>query len=322
MGAVVVVGQLRLPAAHAVDERHAEPIVGRPQIAVVLRVETHERRPLDLHLEALRMHHRIGAVPQDRRAASEGRIPERPLLTPGDEDVWIRSLVHHAADPRLLGPRQVARVDEVVGEHLPEPWPRRPEVGELLGKRPVGHEAVVGARRHLLVGHVEHDRALWARWRQGLHAGLGQRIAGYDRGLRGKGMRRGEGVRHRQFGGRCIRLADRGRRAGEHAGEEHDAENRSLHDTPTRLFRHAAPHGKTPSRREKSVVARPRDYCENPTGTVGNVPPIDTLKSSSAVDSPPDRRRPTLPRRGLRKVGQSRISAPLSNPPRRTKPPT
>ena len=87
----MVVGELGLPAADAVDERHAEAVVGRAEIAIVLRIEPHERRPLDLHLESLRMHDRVGAVAEDRGPAAERGVPERALLADWVEEVGIRS---------------------------------------------------------------------------------------------------------------------------------------------------------------------------------------------------------------------------------------
>ena len=177
----MVVGQLRLPAADTVDQGHAEAVVGAPQIAVVLRVEPHERRALDLYLEALRMEHRVGAVAEDRGPAAERRIPQGAVRDGGVEGIGRGVAIHNGANPRLLRPGEVARVDEVVGHELPEPWPRRPQVVEPLWESGTRHCAFIRTARRRLVGHVEDDRPAGLRGRQQLQWGLSARFANRGR---------------------------------------------------------------------------------------------------------------------------------------------
>ena len=157
--AVVVVGELRLPPADAVHQRHAKPIVGTPQVAVVLRIEPHEGRSFDLHLEALRMEHGVRAKAEDRSPAAERGVPQRAVASGWIHGICRGIVVPGGADARLLRPRQIAGVDEVVWHQLPKPWPRRPEVVEALRKSSSRQRALVWTVGCFLVGHIENN---WA----------------------------------------------------------------------------------------------------------------------------------------------------------------
>ena len=167
VSAVVVVGELRLPAADAVDDRHAEAVVGRAEVAILLWIEPHERRAFDLHLKSLRMQDRVGTVSQNRRPAAERRVPEPAVLSRWVERIRIGIVVPDGGEARLLRPSKVARVDQVVGQDVPSPWSRRPKVVEILGIAAC-RWAAIGARRPGRTLAVKDHRPAWSGWRQAL----------------------------------------------------------------------------------------------------------------------------------------------------------
>ena len=159
VGAVVVVGELRLPPPHAVDDRNPEAEIGRPQVTFVLGIESHERGAFDLHLEALRMEDWVGSVTDDRGPPPERRIPQPSLLPGRGVGRGRRVVIIDSAEAGLLRTGEVAGVDEVVGHQLPEPRARRPQIVEALRKRGSGNQiAILRSRGKGLVGHVEDHR--------------------------------------------------------------------------------------------------------------------------------------------------------------------
>ena len=165
VGAEVVVGNLGLPPADAVHERQTEAVVRGSQVEFVLLVESHERSPLDLELEALRVQHRIGAVPKDRHPAARGHVPHPAIRLRRIERIGRRVVVPDGREPRLLGPREVARVDQVVRQQVPSPGPRCPEVVEAIA-------AASGRRTGVVTtgaGAVQHHGPTATGRRQRLH---------------------------------------------------------------------------------------------------------------------------------------------------------